>query len=84
MYRCKLNGQEVIIRLSSKVEKLDIDKSSLYRKVAGLEEVLIDLVDKEDIALVDKDHGIIVIESNLIEMPIITIQHIIQKEYVFD
>ncbi|MBE4910169.1 hypothetical protein IMZ08_19200 [Bacillus luteolus] len=84
MYRCMLNDEEAIIRLGAKLEKEEMDRTYLYNRVMEYKDVLENLSEDTSIAILDYSFGIIVVDVILSEIPIITVEHIIKKEMVFD
>ncbi|QOR65177.1 hypothetical protein IM538_15240 [Cytobacillus suaedae] len=84
MYRCMLNDEEAIIRLGAKLEKEEIDRTYLYNRVMEFKDVLENLSEDTSIAILDHSLGIVVVDVILSEIPIITVEHIIKKEMVYD
>lgn len=84
MYRCILNDEEAIIRLGVKLEKEEVDRTYLYSRVMEYTDVLEDLIEDSSIAILDHSLGIVVLDVVLSEIPVITVEHIIKKEMVFD
>jgi hypothetical protein len=84
MYRCLLNNEEAIIRLGAKLEKEEIDRSYLYSKVMEYTDVLENLREEISFAILDQSLGILIVDVVVGEIPVITVEHIIKKEMVFD
>lgn len=84
MFRCMLNDEEAIIRLGTKLEKEGIDRTYLYGRVMEYKDVLENLSEDTSIAILDHSFGIVVVDVILGEIPVITVEHIIKKDMVFD
>jgi hypothetical protein len=83
MYRCRINDQEVILRLSPKIYKGHNDKDYIYQAILSLEDKLFDFDEGQPFAIATGQDSLIIAEIEQRELTVITVHHIVEKSFVF-
>ena len=81
MFRCKVNGREVILRVSARLCDKDINRDKLYKHILSLGDRLLEFKDGHSFAVKTGSQSLIIADVTYGELVVITIQHIINQVF---
>jgi hypothetical protein len=83
MYRTTVNGKEIIVKLSTKLVKEVADRTPIYESVLSISERVLSRLEQTSFAVNHKDIGLIIGEVHRGEVIVFSVEHIIEKQNIF-